>query len=291
MKRRGAAIGTFDGVHRGHKSVLKTLTDLCSLKGLEPVAITFDRHPLAHIDPSRMPPSLTLLPKKKELLNRNGVMPVVYQFNEDLRCLTAEQWMLKIRDELGVDLLVIGYDNTFGCDGINLSLNDYRNLGKKLGIEVVEAPELKGISSSAIRKAIRAGHVDKAAEMADRLPSVSGIVVPGNKLGRSLGFPTANLQAEEGIAIPGNGVYAAQAVLPAGERFPAMVNIGTRPTVRRGMDTVIEAHIIGWQGDLYGKKIKLRFIARLRDEIKFDSIEDLKRQLEEDRQNTLKKKL
>lgn len=288
MKRRGASIGTFDGVHKGHLSVIGTLLAQCREKGLEPIAITFDKHPLAHISPERAPVNLTSLKRKKELLSREGVEPVVFSFDESLRSLTAEEWMKKIHDELGVDLLVIGYDNTFGSDGLNMSVSDYRAIGEKIGMEVVEAPELKGISSSAIRKAVVAGDVEKAAEMAGRIPLLEGEVVEGNRLGRTIGFPTANVEPEKGFAVPALGVYAGEAELPDGEVLPAMINIGVRPTLTHDKIPVIEAHVINWSGDLYGKKLKLRFLSRLRDELRFESPQELKSQLEEDREKVLK---
>lgn len=288
MKDKVAAIGTFDGVHRGHRSVLKVLADYAREHDMEPVAITFDRHPLALIDASRVPGDLTPLWKKKKLLKELGATPMVLEFNEPLRSTTAQQWMRRLSEEFGVKALVVGYDNTFGSDGINLSLDDYRKLGSKVGIEVLTANEIKGVSSSAIRKAVMAGEVEKAGEMLGRPFSITAQVVRGNSLGHTIGFPTANIDIPGGAAIPKPGVYAAIVkTLDDGKKHPAMVNVGTRPTVMRGDDAVIEAHLIDWNGDLYGKDITVRFIKRLRDEQKFDSIEALKCQLVNDRKEVL----
>ena len=285
MKKRIAAIGTFDGVHLGHRSVIGVLTEYAREHGLEPVAITFKTHPLALIEPSRTPPELTPLFKKKKLLSDAGVVPMVLDFDEPLRATTAEEWMRKLHDEMGVSALVIGYDNTFGSDGINLSLEDYKELGDKTGIRVLTAPEIKNISSSAIRKAVLAGEMEKAGEMLGRPYSVTSCVVEGNKLGRMIGFPTANIELPKGVAIPKKGVYAAVVkILEDGNLIPAVVNIGTRPTLMRGNHTVMEAHLIDWKGDLYGKEIAVKFLRRLRDEKKFDSIEALREQIEEDRE-------
>lgn len=288
MKEKAAAIGTFDGLHRGHRIVLDLLKESANSNGLQPIAITFDRHPLGLIDPTRIPPSLTTLKKKNKLLNDIGVTPLILEFNEDLREKTAKDWMKIMHDDLGVKLLVIGYDNTFGSDGVNLSVADYRKLGEETGISVVVAPELKNISSSKIRKAIIKGDVETAAEMLGRPFSLSGKVVDGNKLGRTIGFPTANLKPDDGMVVPASGVYAVRVKLPDGEIYPAIVNIGRRPTVKRGNKTVIEAHIIGWNGDLYGKDLSLRFLKRLRDEKEFESIEGLKAQICKDREEALK---
>ena len=286
--RKIAAIGTFDGVHRGHRSVLKLMTEYASEHGLEPVVVTFSNHPLALIDPARTPKALTPTAKKKKLLKEAGVTPVVLEFDEPLRNTTAARWMKILHDEYGVDALVIGYDNTFGNDGVNLSLEDYRKLGEDVGIKIITADEVKEVSSSAIRKAVMAGNVEKAREMLGRPYSITGRVVKGNSLGHTIGFPTANLDYPSDVAVPAPGVYAGIVkLLPEGYKYPAMVNIGCRPTVMRGEDKVIEAHIIGWNGDLYGKEITVRFLKRLRDEKKFDSIEALKKQLAEDRDKAL----
>ena len=286
MRKKAAVIGSFDGVHLGHAAVLSTLRNEAEARNLEPIAISFDRHPLSLIDPSRAPEAITSLQKKEELIRKAGVSPVILPFDENLRATTAADWIRFLKDSFDVELLVVGYDTTFGSDGLSYSISGYRNLGKENGIEVIEAPFVAGISSSAIRKAVAEGMVEHAAEMLGRHFQLNGIVVGGNRLGRTIGFPTANLLPAPGIVIPANGVYAARAILPDGKHIGAMVNIGTRPTIMRGDDRTVEAHLIGWEGDLYGKNLTLAFVSRLRDEIRFNSIDALRRQLEEDRLNT-----
>lgn len=287
MTPSAAAIGTFDGVHLGHAEVLSTLCKAADERGLNPLAFTFDRHPLELIAPQRAPKAITTIAKKEDLLRIAGVKPVVVSFDEDLRETTAKEWMALLRNKYDVRLLVVGYDNTFGSDGVNLSIADYRKIGKELGIDVVEAPLVAGVSSSAVRKAIAAGNISSANEMLGRHFLLPGTVVRGNQLGRTIGFPTANILPEPGLVIPGNGVYAAKAVLPDGKKMPAMVNIGVRPTIRRGNEQTVETHIIGWEGDLYGEEISIIFFSRLRDEQQFNSIDSLRRQLELDKKATL----
>ncbi len=289
MNPKVAAIGTFDGVHLGHAAVLHTLREEAERKGLEPVAITFDRHPLSLIAPERAPKAITSLASKIELIKKASVSPIVLPFDEKLRSTTAAEWMKYLKNEFGVRVLVVGYDTTFGCDGLSFSISDYRRLGEEIGIEVVEAPYVAGISSSAIRKAIAAGEVKEAAEMLGRHFSLSGFVVEGNKLGRTIGFPTANITAQPEIIIPAKGVYATKAILPDGKIYGAMVNIGVRPTIRRGNSQTIEANVFDWEGDLYGDSIKLIFVDRLREEEQFHSIDALRRQLEADKEATLMK--
>lgn len=284
MNKRVAAIGTFDGVHRGHRSVLKTLTEYAEKHGMEPVAITFSKHPLSLIDKKREPLYLTPLWKKKNLLKEVGALPMVLEFDEELRATSVRDWIRRLYDEFSVRTLVVGYDNTFGNDGVNLSLEDYREIGEKEGVEVITAREIKGVSSSAIRKAVAAGDMEKAMDMLGRPFSITSKVVKGNRIGHAIGFPTANIDKPKGMAMPKPGVYAAIVkTLDDGVKHMAMVNVGCRPTVMRGNDTVIEAHLLDWSGDLYGKDVTLRFIKRIRDEQKFDSINALKQQLNEDK--------
>ena len=285
MKYRVAAIGTFDGVHRGHRSVLKALVEYARENDMDPIAITFSNHPLTLIDPSRSPRELTPLWKKRKLLTETGVFPMILDFDKPLQQTSAAQWMKRLHDEFNVRALIIGYDNTFGSDGVTLSLEDYKRIGEKEGIEVLTADEIKGVSSSAIRKAVAEGNMEAARAMLGRPYSITAKVVKGNSLGHTIGFPTANIDVPQGVALPKPGVYAAIVkILDNGTKHPAMVNIGTRPTVRRGDYTVIEAHILDWFGDLYGKDITVRFIKRLRDEERFDSIDALKKQLAKDKE-------
>lgn len=284
MKPSVAAIGTFDGVHRGHLAVIDKLKEVASDNGLEPVVITFDSHPLSIIAPQRAPAAITSVEKKQDLLKKAGVRPVILHFDEAMRKITARDWMRRLHKEYGVKVLVVGYDNTFGSDGITLSIADYKRIGKEVGVEVVEAPFVKGISSSAIRKDLVAGKVEEASSMLGRNFSLPGNVVSGNHLGRTIGFPTANLIPQPGLTIPANGVYVATALLPDGSTYPAIINIGTRPTVRRGDQRTIEAHIIGFDGDLYGRRLILNFYKRLRDEKRFNSIEALRTQIEKDKE-------
>ncbi len=278
-----AAVGTFDGVHRGHEAVIAKLRDVADERHLTPIAVTFDRHPLDLIAPERAPKAITTIERKARLLKDAGVTPVVLPFDETMRATTALDWMRRLKRDYNVAAIVVGYDNTFGSDGVNLSIADYRRLGQSLGIDIIEAPFVPGVSSSAVRKAVGEGDVKRAAEMLGRPYRLTGTVVDGNRLGRTIGFPTANINPDPTLAIPADGVYAATAILSDGSKHPAMVNIGRRPTVRRGEQRTIEAHVINWKGDLYGSQIGLDFTSRLRDEVRFNSIEALRAQLEKDR--------
>lgn len=286
--KKAVTIGTFDGVHRGHKLVLDTLKKEAEARGLQPVAITFDRHPLELIAPNRAPGNLMSTVRKGELIRREGVEPLILPFSEQLRCMRAYEWLDHIHRKYDVELLVAGYDNTFGSDGIDMSIADYKAMGDAIGIEVISAPEEEGVSSSAVRKAVKAGDIKKARSLLGHLPEIEGKVSPGFHVGSEIGFPTANLQIPQRTALPANGVYAAMAYIDNSQiGLPAMVNIGYRPTFdRKGL--AIEAHIIGAEGELYNKNMRLEFADRLRDERKFGSVEELVRQLEIDREETLR---
>lgn len=294
MNKKGVTIGTFDGVHRGHRLVLDTLKEESAKRGLSPVAITFDRHPLAVIDPSRAPGDLTTAARKAELIRQEGVEPLILPFTEQLRKMTAYEWLSHIHRKYGVSMLVVGYDNTFGRDGIDLTLADYQAMGEVTGIEVIKAKEEKGVSSSAVRKAIKAGDIAKANSLLGHEAEAEGKVTHGFHVGSEIGFPTANIQPTKGTLIPSRGVYAARAEIPGeeGAAFPAMVNIGSRPTFAGSSlesdHLTVEAHLIGADADLYGKTIRIRFLSRLRDERKFNGVSQLQEQLCKDREETLR---
>lgn len=290
--KKAVTIGTFDGVHRGHQLVLDTLKMEARKRGLQPVAITFDRHPLELVSPERAPGRLMSTERKAEMIRQEGVEPLILPFNEQLRRMRAYEWLDYIHRKYEVELLVAGYDNTFGSDGIDMSIADYRDMGEAIGIEVISAREEEGVSSSAIRKAVKSGDIDKAKSLLGHLPEIEGKVLPGFHIGTEIGFPTANLQVLTLTAMPANGVYAALAFVDGSSKGrPAMVNIGYRPTfagtMKESGQLTVEAHLIGAEEDLYNKNLRLEFVERLRDEQKFSSVKELKEQLERDRKETL----
>lgn len=289
---KAVTIGTFDGVHRGHRLVLDTLKKEATDRGLKPVAITFDRHPLELVAPDRAPGNLISTHRKEELIRREGVEPLILPFTERLRGMRAYEWLDYIYRKYGVRLLVAGYDNTFGSDGIDMSIADYKAMGEAIGIEVTAAPEEEGVSSSAVRKAVRSGDIEKAISLLGHRPELEGRVAPGFQVGHEIGFPTANLMVSSRAVMPASGVYAAMAFIDDGTKgYPAMVNIGIRPTFegtsKESRHQTVEAHIIGMEDDLYGKCVRLEWQDRLRDEQRFASVDELTEQLKRDREKTL----
>lgn len=286
--RKAATVGTFDGVHIGHRAVIDTLKNAASGKGLSPLVITFDRHPLEVIAPQRAPKRL-MSPYEEECRLRSlGVEVEMIPFTRGLMSLTAREWMQRMHCTMDVDILVAGYDNTFGCDGIDMSIADYKAIGRETGIEVMAAPFVPGASSSEVRRALLAGETGKAAGMLGENYRLGGEVVKGRQLGRTLGFPTANVNAPTDRLVPGKGVYAADAVLPGGETFPAVVNVGVRPTIGDNLSPTVEAHLIGWEGDLYGQTLTLLFADRIRGERRFPSLDALKAQIAADTDAAIK---
>lgn len=270
-------VGTFDGVHRGHKIVLETLKDYALRNGLQPAVVTFDRHPLETVAPSRAPRLLQSVRERDDILKRYGVKVYEVEFTPEVSGLTAKEWMEKMARDYNAVAIVTGYDNRFGRDGHTLSHEIFTAQAREIGLDVVAAPELPGICSSAIRKALGEGDIEAANEMLGRRYGIEGEVVKGRQLGRTIGVPTANLQVNPRMMIPAPGVYAAEA---AG--YPAVVNIGHNPTVGEGNPLTIEAHLIGFSGNLYGKTLRLEFLRKLREEKKFTSLDALKEQIRRD---------
>lgn len=287
---RGATVGTFDGLHRGHDIVIRTLKKESSERGLYPLVLTLDRHPLQTVAPERAPGLIMSHPEKINRLKKHDIDVETIEFLPETASLSAEEWMRVLRDQYDVKLLVLGYDNTFGCDGREMHVADYLEIGKKLGMEIVIAPVEKGVSSSAIRRLLKEGNVEKASEMLGRPYSIAGIVDHGNALGREIGFPTANLKPDHPLLLPKDGVYSAVAILPTGRECDAVVNIGMRPTVSGSGKRTIEAHLIDFEGSLYGLRLMLLFKRRLRDEKKFSSVEELAAQLKQDVRTVVQEK-
>ena len=278
---RVASIGFFDGVHRGHLCLIEQLRDEAGRRGIGSLLVTFDRHPRTVLSPSQVPPLLTTLEEKERLLRETGVSEIaILPFTLELSRLSAREFMEQVlRRELGVEVLILGYDHAFGHGGG--SLDDYVRWGRETGIEVVRAHELSSlmVSSSKCRRLIEEGDVRGAAEMLGRFYTLSGEVVRGFHVGHELGFPTANLQVDAEKVMPRNGAYAVWATLADGERHGGMLNIGTRPTIGNGETTSVEVNLLDYDGNLYDQRRTVEFVARLRDERRFDSRSELMSQL------------
>lgn len=284
--------GTFDGVHIGHQKILAKLTALARRTGGETVVITFWPHPrlVLHAD-SKDLKLLSTFEEKAQLLEQYGIDHLIkIAFTKSFSQLSSKEFIQKILiDAIGTSQLVIGYDHRFGKNREGSFEHLVANK-EKYGFEVVEISRQDvdnvGVSSTRIRNALAAGEVEIAAEYLGRPYSFSGNVVEGDKIGRSMGFPTANIHIPEPYKlIPADGVYAVQVQLD-GQHYNGMLNIGHRPTVG-GQKRQVEVHIFKLSGDLYNKKIRLFLIKQIRTELKFASLEELKMQLEQDKQSAI----
>ena len=301
-----ATIGFFDGVHRGHQFVIDCLVNEARRCGLQAVVVTFDEHPRKvirdHPQSSQKGRERYLLTKRDEvrklILDAGADRCEVLHFDRSMASMPAREFMETVlKEQLGVRVLMMGYDNRFGHreSGSTECFDDYVRYGRELGIEVKALPAMgEGISSSAVRHALRDGNVMLAAQMLGRPYSIEGRVVHGYEEGHRLGFPTANIDpATVATMIPATGVYAVEVSSAAalsnkeGERRMGMMNIGTRPTYGCH-DLSLEVHILDFDGDLYGSLIKVKFLQRIREERTFASAEELRQQLASDREAVIK---
>lgn len=273
-----AAVGMFDGVHRGHAFLLRTLAEKAAETGLRPLAITFERHPQSILRPDSHPALLGSAEQRKSYIKESfGIATEILDLDADGLKMSAEEFIDMIHIRFGVDALLMGYDNRIGCD---------RRTGADLAgasIPVFTAPPCPGISvsSSAIRKTVAAGDITAANALLGHPFTIEGKVVSGNHIGTKIGFPTANIEPDEPAQLlPADGVYAVDAIV-GNLRMRAMANIGKRPTVN-GDTRTFEVHIIDFAGNLYGSGISVEFLSRLRDERRFDSLDDLAAQLAAD---------
>lgn len=282
MGGRVVTVGTFDGVHRGHMEVIRTVRALADKFGLRPLVVTFDRHPLEIVAPERAPGLIMDVDARDEILREAGMEVLRVEFTEALRRKTAAEWMRELAEEHGARRVVLGYDNTFGSDGRGMTFDDYRRTGMSLGIEVDLADAVPGCSSSAVRHAVINGDMEKSAWILGRPFTLSGVVAHGREIGRTIGVPTANVVVPDRQLLPAAGVYAASVITPAGVVCPAVVNVGRCPTVTEHGPVTVEAHILDFEGDLYGRNLKLTFLRHLRDERKFSGLDALQRQIARD---------
>ena len=284
------ATGFFDGVHTGHRHVITQLIEAAAARGDESMVVTFWPHPRKVLQKeARSLRLLTTLAEKKQMLLDMGVDRVeVLDFTRDFSRMTTEEYLLMLKERFGAKTVLIGYDNRMGCDAKDA--DQVAQTAAQLGLETLRTqmvPSQHGyaVSSTKIRQKLEEGDVQAASAMLGYDYSLLGVVVAGNRIGRTIGFPTANMQLYEPLKlVPGNGVYFVR-VNTLGQEWYGMCNVGCRPTVGQGNTRTIETHILGFDEDIYGLDIKVTFLRKIRDEIKFASLTDLKKQLELDKSN------
>jgi len=291
-------IGAYDGVHRGHAAVIARVKQLAAERGMATAVVTFDRHPASVVRPESAPLLLTDLEQKLELLEVTGVdYALVVHFDEPRSKEPAEDF---VRDDLigclNAKVIVVGEDFHFGHKRSgNVAL--LRTMGSELQFEVAPvelvgvdgnpaADESARVSSTVVRALLREGDLDRANELLGRPYEVRGIVGTGDKRATELGFPTANVNVPDEICLPHDGIYAGWYVLPSGVRHPCAISLGRRPTFYDDQPySLLEAHVLDFDGDLYGQEARVQFVKRLRDELKFDGVDALIEQMARDCDN------
>ncbi|MGQ9524487.1 MAG: bifunctional riboflavin kinase/FAD synthetase [Armatimonadota bacterium] len=283
---RSVAVGVFDGVHIGHQELLRRAVRTAEDRGLRPLVLTFDRHPLEVLNPNAAPNMLTTLEEKLALIAELGVDEIVVaRATPALLNTDAEEFVRRVlSSRLRAAYVVCGWSFRFGR-GRQGTPDLLRKVGAELGLEADVLPPVlyagEPVSSTRVREALARGDVETVAALLGRPHFAEGEVVRGAGRGRALGIPTANLETPAWKALPARGVYTAQASVD-GKVHRAVVNIGTRPTFGDGTQVLVEAHLLDFSGDLYGRRVRVSFSRRLRDERKFSSADELKRQIADD---------
>ena len=290
-ERSVVTIGAYDGVHLGHRAVINQVRELAAARGLRSIVITFDRHPAAVVRPESAPRLLTDLDQKLELLDATGVdATVLVHFDDAQAQESAESFVERVLVGVaGMAAVVVGEDFHFG-HGRSGSVPMLREAGARHGFEVHPVELLarfdgvdEPISSTSIRRALAGGQVELAARLLGRPFEARGVVVQGDQRGRLLGFPTANVEVPRSICLPADGVYAGVYVRADGSLHGTAINLGRRPTFYEHAEvSMLEAHLLGFEGDLYGERARVRFTHFLRSERKFEGIDALVAQLKQD---------
>ena len=287
-------IGAYDGVHLGHRTVIATCRRLAAQRGMATAVVTFDRHPATVVRPTSAPLLLTTLDQKLELLGETGVDYVdVLAFDEARSKESAEDFVTDVLVGcLNAKVVAVGADFHFGHQRAG-NVDLLRAMGAELGFEVVgldlvgpdgsPAAESERVSSTAIRRALNDGDLERANRLLGRPYELRGDVVEGDRRGRTWDFPTANVAVPDGLQLPADGIYACWYERPTEEVHPAAVSLGRRPTVYDDQPyRLLEAHLLEFDDDLYGERAVVRFVARLRGEAKFDSVDELVEQIRVD---------
>ncbi|WP_051401101.1 riboflavin biosynthesis protein RibF [Barnesiella viscericola] len=279
-----AALGVFDGVHRGHRAVIARVESEAAARGLSSAVITFRAHPQQVLRP-QVPFRMLTSPEEREtLLRQTGIDRVIFlDFTREMSLLSAFDFLQILSSHYRVKGLIIGYDHRFGHNRAE-GFDDYVKYGQRLGMEILHADELVTdagpVSSSIIRELLIKGDLTTANHLLSYPYTLHGKVVNGFHVGRELGFPTANIDIDyPDKLIPANGVYAARIVLPDGNRYNGMLNIGNRPTLNRPNDYSIEANLFDFSGNLYGLSLAVELIRYMRPEQTFADITALRAQL------------
>ena len=285
-----ATIGTFDGIHVGHQKILNSLVKFARENSLKSVVITFNPHPRKIISKKNSIELINTIEEKKEKLKTLGIdYLIVQKFDQKFSETQANKFVEILKNNINIEKLIVGYDHRFGKNR-NADINDLRKYGKELNFDVIEIDALEieevNISSTKIRLAIKDGNIQLANSYLGYNFFLSGEVVKGHSRGKELGFPTANLEIDEDKIIPRNGVYLVKSIIDNQDIY-GMMNIGYNPTFNN-KSKKIETHFFNLNRNLYGKIIKIELLEYIREEKRFETINDLIQRLELDREKCLK---
>jgi riboflavin kinase/FMN adenylyltransferase len=281
MQPSVVTIGKFNAIHRGHVEMIRRTRLIAEERGLHSVVVTFDRHPASLLNPDSVPVDITGPSRRVELIGETGVEAcLVLPFSDELASLSPADFVSHIVSEgLGAQCVIVGKDFRFGHHAEG-DVGTLRELGVLHGFDVVVVDDVSDesgdrISSSLVRRLILDGDVAGAARVLGRTHAMQGEVVHGEKKGRELGYPTANLSRNATGMMPADGVYAGWLIAEDGERYPVAISVGTNPTIEGERDRVVEAHCFVPPGDLYGQIVVIEFVDYIRGMLKFDSLDDL----------------
>jgi len=284
-----ATVGFFDGVHAGHRFLIEELKSIAKLQNLKSRVFTFAVHPRKVLKQEFRPEILTTLPEKLVQLESTGIDGcVVLNFTLEMAKLSAYEFLKELKERFNVQTLLVGHDHRFGHNRAE-GFPEYEKYGEALGMKVLKATEFnteldKNISSSEIRNALKNGDIELTNRLLTYEYSLFGEVIEGFRVGRKIGYPTANLVLQDpDKLIPAIGVYAVR-VLWNNHHYKGMMNIGRRPTLENGQNISLEVHILDFDTDIYNQFIQVDFIQKIRDEQKFNGLEELKEQLQKDKQ-------
>mgnify|MGYP004001286767 CR=1 FL=1 len=285
-----ATIGTFDGVHLGHRALIKRVTQEADKRSARSVAIVFVRQPRAYITPDAAVSYLCNFEARERMLSELGIDQIIpVEFGADIQQLSAEEFVSKLQGKFDLKALAVGPGARLGSDRVGVEQLNESKSANIADIEFIsvaaEMIEDQQVSSSAIRNAIKAGHLEIASKMLGRNYSIEGPVEGGDERGRELGFPTANIDQDPGLTVPDNGIYATFATVD-GKVYKAATSIGVRPTFEADGARKIEAFLLDFDGDLYTKQLHLEFVTRLRGEVAFESVKQLVAQMNKDVEQT-----
>ncbi len=285
-KNCGVGLGKFDGLHRGHMALINTLLSECQLNELHSVVYTFKMHPGHILRKKLFTPLIMTVEHKAHVLERTGIGSLYFQdFDEEFSRMEPEAFVERVLvEKMRVKLVVAGFNYRFGYMGRG-DAELLKRMGARLGFNVIVIPPVKVreeiVSSTIIRQYILKGRMEKVFELLGRHFSVPGKVITGKQVGRTLGFPTANMLPERYLVMPAIGVYITR-TLYQGKWYNSVTNVGRCPTVKQEHEVTLETHMMGFEGELYGQDIEVFFLKKLRNERKFETREDLIHQIQLD---------